>query len=481
MGSFKHTTVIARPVQEVIDWHLRPGALTRATPHWAGSVELDKGVEKGMQARLKVAVPATKGLMTRNWTALIIEVTDRSFTDTALEAPVAQWQHTHDFLETANQTVVRDSIEFTLTPKDAVKERAVAKNSGALEFAGNALTGIEAISDKVAERFFEKVFQARGARIEADLEFQERYADVAPQTIVIAGVSGMVGRQVSALLTTGGHTVRTLVRRAPQAEGEYRWDPDAGEIDESVFEGADAVIHLGGASINTRFTEKNKKKILESRVKSTALLARTLARLAGENKGPATLVVASAIGIYGADRAGEILSEDSTAGRDFLAEVCARWEQAADPAREAGLRVVHVRTGIVLTPLGGALRLQLPLFLTGTGGTVGKGENIQSWISLDDIAGIYVHSVLRENVEGAINAVAPEPVANKKLATIVGKVLKRPAVMRAPRLTSDALLGKEGTDQLVLADQNVSNDKLTGTGYVYFHDTLRRALESELG
>lgn len=481
MGTFSHTSTYKHPVETVAAWHMRKGALTRATPPWSGSVESDKGVEEGVQAKLKMAIPGSKGLANRSWTALITDVHDSGFSDIMLEGPLSTWKHTHKFLGTANQTVIRDDIEFTVAGGEDLKSRAIEKNSGALEFAGNVRGGTEIVASKVAARHLEKVFADRARRIEADLDFQARYADIAPKTIVIAGASGMVGQQVSALLTTGGHTVRTLVRRNPEGDNEYAWDPDKGEIDETVLIGADAVIHLGGASINTRFNEKNKKKILESRTTSTGLLARTIQRLQGAGKGPKTFVVASAIGYYGADRTGETLREDSVAGNDFLAEVCQKWEAAADPAREAGVRVVHVRTGIVLTPLGGFLKLQMPLFLSGTGGTIGKGDNIQSWISLDDIAGIYVHAVLRDSVEGPVNAVASSPSSAKKVARLVGQTLKRPALMRAPRVASDALLGKEGTDQLALADQFVSNEKLVKSGYVFFDDQLSGALKHALG
>ncbi len=236
-----------------------------------------------------MAIPGSKGLANRAWTALITDVHDSGFSDIMLEGPLSTWKHTHKFLGTANQTVIRDDIEFTIAGGEDLKSRAVEKNSGALEFAGNVRGGTEIVASKVAARHLEKVFADRARRVEADLNFQARYADVAPQTIVIAGASGMVGQQVSALLTTGGHTVRALVRRNPEGENEYAWNPDKGEIDETALIGADAVIHLGGASINTRFNEKNKKKILESRTTSTGLLARTIQRLKGSGKGPKTL------------------------------------------------------------------------------------------------------------------------------------------------------------------------------------------------
>lgn len=481
MGNFSHTTTYNYPMEAVIAWHKRAGALTRATPPWAGFVSKDKAIKKGAQSEINVAFPGSKGLLKRKWTALITDIQERSFSDIMLEGPMEAWEHTHSFLETANHTVARDEIKYLVSDPIKARNRIFKKYSGLTHFAKNLRAGAEKIGEKTLAHHLEKVFTDRDRRIHADFDFQARYADVAPQTIVIAGASGMVGKQVSALLSTGGHTVRTLVRRDVTGENEFAWNPDRGEIDENVFVGADAVIHLGGASINTRFSLKNKKKILESRTISTELLARSIEQLQYKGEGPKTFVVASAIGYYGAQRRGEKLSENSAPGDDFLANVCKRWEQSTAPASESGVRVVNVRTGIVLSPLGGMLRMELPAFLSGVGGTIGKGANVQSWISLDDIAGIYVHAVLRNSLVGPVNAVASSPASAKEIAHLLGKALRRPAFWRIPSLVSDVLLGEEGTEQLILADQYVSNQKLIKSGYIFFEDQLNTTLKRALG
>ncbi|WP_237237137.1 TIGR01777 family oxidoreductase [Rothia nasimurium] len=470
MADFTYTAAYPYDEDTVRTWFMRPGAMTRATPHWAGSVtEEGKPNEPGSTARTRVALPLTSGLLTLPWAARHTRASADSFTDEMTRGPFSSWEHTHDFLSTPGDTVVRDSITFTALPMPP----APAEKVGA---------AAERLARAAAQKHLEKVFAARERRIRADLDFQQRY-ESDPLTVVVAGASGMVGRQVVALLTGGGHRVRTLVRRAPEAEHEFRWDPSAGEVDTAAFEGADAVIHLGGASINQRFTEENKKKILDSRVESTTLLATTLADLVqqkGADAAPRVFVCASAVGFYGSDRGNEVLTEDQDAGSGFLAQVCQAWEAACQPAREAGLRVVNVRTGLVQSALGGMLRLQLPAFLSGTGGWIGSGEQVQSWISLDDIAGIYVHAVLTEKLEGPVNAVAPTPVPAKALAKTVGRVLRRPVLLPIPPAVPALALGQEGVKELALASQRASADKLLASGYVFFEPELERALAHEL-
>lgn len=487
MAQYSHLSTVNFPLETVLQWHRRPGALTRLTPHWAGSVEKEAhSLEPGNTSVVQAAVPGTRGLLTQKWVSEQTALSEDSFTDRMVAGPLKSWEHTHDFLTTSNQTIIRDTIDFEALPiaqgtpvSPALKNLPRSAAHRVTSLLSTAFKKTEPLAQRRITNFVEAMFNERNRRLEADLLFHDRY-DSPSQTVVISGASGMVGTQIRALLTGGGHTVRTLVRREPSSPNEFAWDPDKGTIDLAAFDGADAVIHLGGASINTRFTEKNKKKILESRQKSTILLAETLAKLAPTG-GPRTFICASAIGYYGSSRAGELLREESAAGDDFLAEVCQVWEAACEPARAAGIRVVNVRTGVVQSALGGALRLQLPLFLTGTGGAVGKGENMQSWVSLDDIAGIYVHAVLTDSLEGPVNAVAPTPVTAKKLAKTVGQAVHRPVVLPIPRLGPQLLLKKQGADELALADQNVSCSKLEQSGYTFFETDLLTALRHELG
>ena len=430
MPQFQHRSELTHPRQDVAHWHQLPGALVRATPHWAGRVLVDTP----HHAVIKVAVPGFPGRYPCTWRSKVVARDDWSLTDAMVRGPLRRWVHTHAVEESA----LVESIDYQL------------------------LGGI-----RIPKRFFQALFDERARRITADLSFQHRYA-TSPRTVVVAGASGLVGQQVVALLRTGGHTVRSLVRRTPVAPGEYQWDPVRGQLDEAALAGADAVIHLGGASIGTRFTAKNKQRIRDSRVQSTALLARAVAK----GLGPSVFVVASASGFYGAQRPGEILHEGADPGADFLAQVCQQWEAAADPARAAGVRVVHVRTGVVLSPLGGALALQLPAFLAGVGGHTGTGQEQMSWISLDDIAGVYVHALLTESLAGPVNAVGPEPATTKQVATAVGRALRRPAILPVPRLATDVVLGREGTNLIALSDQHLSAATLVASGYQFFDPTL---------
>lgn len=317
----------------------------------------------------------------------------------------------------------------------------------------------------------------RGGAVEF---FLGRYG-VEPVTVVVAGASGLVGSRLVELLEAGGHRVRTLVRRAPQGAGEFFWDPEAGRLDRDALVGAQAVVHLGGAPIGQPFRAKNKRDIFESRVRSTDLLAGAVAELAAQGVGPQVLVCASAVGFYGADRGREVLVEDQDPGSGFLAEVCQAWEAACQPAVDAGVRVVQVRTGLVLSAAGGMLGLQLPLFRAGLGGWVGSGRQVQSWIGVDDIAAVYLHAVLTEGLVGPVNAVAPSPVSAKELAQTVGAVLGRPVLLPIPPVVPALLLGREGVRELALASQWASAEKLLDSGFEFFAPSLRPFLEGELG
>ena len=235
--------------------------------------------------------------------------------------------------------------------------------------------------------------------------------------IIVSGASGLIGQPLVASLRNHGHEVVQLVRRTPRAN-ESQWNPSAGQLDVAVLEGCDAVIHLSGAGIgDRRWTAKYKQELLDSRTKSTLLLATTIAKC---NKKPSVFLSGSAIGIYGA-RGDEQLTEQSSHGISFLAEICKQWEAAAKPAIDAGVRTVFLRTGIVLTPLGGALKKQLPLFKLGLGGKFGNGKQWQSWISLDDeIAAI--EYLLTANIAGAVNLTAPNPVTNAEFTKALGHI-----------------------------------------------------------
>jgi uncharacterized protein len=293
--------------------------------------------------------------------------------------------------------------------------------------------------------------------------------------VAISGSSGLIGTALVAALTVAGHRPVRLVRREPSGD-EIRWDPDGGSIDAASLEGIDGVVHLSGAGIGDhRWTDEYKLEILRSRTKSTVLLSGALADLV---KPPSVLVSGSAIGFYG-DRGDERLDEASPAGTGFLPEVCVAWEAATMAAEQAGIRVAHVRTGIVLSGQGGALKKQLPLFKVGAGGKLGSGRQWQSWISIEDEVGAILH-LLTADVRGAVNLTAPNPVRNAEFAKTLGGVLGRPSFLPVPSFGPKLLLGSELADNLLLAGQRVTPKVLEGSGYEFRYPTLEVALRAVL-
>jgi uncharacterized protein len=294
--------------------------------------------------------------------------------------------------------------------------------------------------------------------------------------IVISGASGLIGTALTSTLRAGGHTVVPLVRRAAQA-GEATWDPTNGMLEASVIDGADAVINLSGAGIgDKRWSESYKRELLTSRTLTTGLLARTIAAV---DRRPTVFLSGSAIGIYG-PRGDEELDESSPAGTTFLADICRQWEAATAPAEAAGVRVAHLRTGIVLAKQGGALRKQLPLFRFGLGGKFGNGAPYQSWIGIDDEVGAIVH-LLGADVRGPVNLTAPHPVTGVEFAKTLGTVLKRPAVLPIPKFGPSLVLGGELAEALLFTGQRVLPRVLSASGFQFQHPTLDVALRSILG
>jgi uncharacterized protein len=291
----------------------------------------------------------------------------------------------------------------------------------------------------------------------------------------VTGPSGLVGTALCALLTTGGHRVVRLVRRPPRGPEERHWRPE--DPDPAMLTGVDAVVHLAGASIAGRFSERHKAAIRSSRNGPT----RRIAELVASGAGPRVLVAASAIGFYGFDRGDEPLSETSSRGEGFLAEVVEEWEAATAAARDGGVRVVNVRTGIVQSPRGGVLRLLRPLFAAGLGGPIGDGRQWFSWIDLDDLTDIYLLALVEPTLTGPLNAVAPEPVGFGEYAATLGRVLRRPAALRVPPIGPQLLLGAEGAREIALASQRVSATTLSGTGYTFRHPSIEDSLRHQLG
>ena len=304
--------------------------------------------------------------------------------------------------------------------------------------------------------------------------------------LLITGASGLIGRACTEAAIARGDTVTRPVRRTSTrpsgATGVtgVAWDPAQGSIDTVALQAVgpiDGVIHLAGAGVgDKRWNADRKREIVESRTRSTDLIARTIAGLTPR---PSVLVSASAVGYYG-DRADEFLSEASTAGSGFLAGLCVEWEAATAPAVEAGIRTVALRTGYVLSASGGALAKQLPLFRLGLGGRIGTGRQYRSWITLDDQVAVVFHCLADATLSGPVNATTPRPATDAELATAIGAALHRPTFLAVPAPVLKLALGSEMASDMVLSSQRALPEKLERSGFAFHHVDLAEAVGSVL-
>jgi uncharacterized protein (TIGR01777 family) len=295
--------------------------------------------------------------------------------------------------------------------------------------------------------------------------------------VAITGSSGLIGSSLVGALRGAGHTAVRLVRHGSPGTDEVAWDPEAGTIDAAGLEGVDAVVNLAGAGIgDERWTDERKRLILESRTKSTDLIARTIA---GLDRKPSVLLSASGIDYY-PDAGDEVLTEESRAGEGFLTDVCVQWEGATAPARDAGIRTCLLRTGIVQSADGGALKQMLLPFKLGIGGRLGSGEQWWSWISIDDHVRAMLH-LIDADVEGPVNLTAPNPVTNQEFTKALGRELGRPTLLPIPKIGPRALLGKELSDALLYTSHRVVPSVLESSGFTFRHPTLEVCLAAVLG
>jgi uncharacterized protein (TIGR01777 family) len=295
--------------------------------------------------------------------------------------------------------------------------------------------------------------------------------------LLISGATGLVGSAVIPALESAGHSVRRLVRvRPPAGSPDVLWDPTGSFDPVGGIEGFDAVVHLAGESVAARWTRDRKVRILNSRKQGTMTLASTAAR---SKRPPQVMVSASAVGYYG-NRGDEVLTEESTSGSDFLADVARQWEAALAPATQAGIRTVSLRIGFILSPRGGGLARMLPPFRMGLGGKVGSGRQWMSWISIDDVVGAIQHALATEALRGPVNAVAPHPVTNAEFTRTLGRVLGRPTLFPLPAFAARLAFGEMGK-ALLLSSQRVQPVKLQASGFHFRHPELEGALRELLG
>jgi uncharacterized protein (TIGR01777 family) len=294
--------------------------------------------------------------------------------------------------------------------------------------------------------------------------------------VLVSGSTGLIGSALVPALTNEGHRVVRLTRSGGDGDDAVRWDPSAGAIDAARLEGIEAVVHLAGETLMGRWTPAKKARIRDSRVRGTRLLAEALA---GLPRPPGVMVSTSATGYYG-DRGNELLREESAPGTNFIARVCQEWETAADPAREAGVRVVHPRFGIVLSTEGGALAATLPIFRLGGGGRIGSGRQYWSWIAIDDVVGAILHVLTTDSLEGPVNVVVPDPPTNAQYTRTLGRMLNRPTIFPLPAPVARIALGQIA-DELLLASTRVEPAKLRESGYEHRYPELEGAFRHMLG
>ncbi|MDQ3662314.1 MAG: TIGR01777 family oxidoreductase [Actinomycetota bacterium] len=295
--------------------------------------------------------------------------------------------------------------------------------------------------------------------------------------ILMSGESGFIGSALRRALQRDGHEVVALSRSAPADSSSVRWNPATGELDAAALEGFDAVVHLAGEGIgDRRWNEAHKRRVRDSRIQGTSLLSRTLA---GLDRPPALLLSQSAVGYYG-DRGDAIMEESAPAGGGFLAGVVKAWEESTSPAREAGIRVVTTRSGLVFDGAGGILVRQLLPFRLGVGGKLGGGRQWWSWITLEDEVRAMQH-LLEADVSGAVNLTAPNPITNAEFTVTVGRVLSRPTLFTVPAIALEVILGKEMATELLFFSQRVIPSKLEGSGFSFRHPELEPALRAVLG
>ena len=451
---FEKSCELPASAAEAFAWHARPGALDRLIPPWENVTVQDRG--HGIANGSRVILVNRLGGIPLTWVAEHCDYQEgRQFRDIQRSGPFRHWDHTHRFVPVDDhRCTLEDHIEYVVPGG----------------FFGLALGG------RFVRSKIERMFEYRHVTTLQDLRTHQQHRDRGPLHVAVTGSSGLLGRVLVPLLTTGGHRVTRVVRGVP-GEGEVAWDPLADSFDASGLEGVDAVVHLAGENIAAgRWNESRKRRIRDSRVRGTETLCKGLAQLSSP---PGAFVSASAVGYYG-DRAAATLDENSSAGSGFLADVVQAWEAATAPAAAAGIRIACARLGMILSPRGGALAKMLPPFQFGAGGRVGSGEQYWSWIELNDAAAALLHVIMTDSLTGPVNIVTPQPVTNANFTAVLAHVLSRPGILPVPSSAARLAFG-EMADELLLASTRVLPGKLVASGYQFRHATLDAALRYMLG
>ncbi len=450
----RSTVVTATPAQ-LFDWHGRQGAFHRLNPSFDPVRVLDRsgpGLGVGTTMELETRV----GPIPVRWTAEHVACDPpHGFTDVQRGGPFTAWTHHHRFLapDSGEGAVLEDEIEWA-APLGAI---------------GAAVGGVQGR--------LERAFEFRHRRTLDDLRRLAPHWERPRMKVAISGASGLVGQALTHFLDAGGHAVVPMVRRRQQA-GVY-WNTAEQQVDTDALEGVDAVVLLAGESIAAApWTDDNKARILDSRVRGVDLISRALARL---GRAPSVLVSGSAVGVYG--DSGDMVVDEGASVSDgtFLGRVGTQWEAAAQPAVDAGIRTVWMRTGIVLSAAGGYLGPMVPLFNAGGGGPQGPGTQAVPWIHLDDLVGLIYEALHDGRYVGPINGTAPTPLPQAEFARTLARVLRRPALVPTPAFALRMALGSHKAEELVLQGQHAVPAKALELGYRFTHPDLESALRFELG
>ena len=393
MPIFEWRGVMPASADELFAYHARPGAFGRLAPPWQ---RLDVLEESGDVTGGRVAFDVWVGPVRRRWLAEMgSAIPGRQFVDRQLEGPFASWEHVHRFVPIdEGRSELIDHIEYSLP--------------------AGGLT--DAVGEGPARKTLSRLFRFRHERTRLDLGRHAEWADRPRLKVAIAGASGLIGSHLTDYLTTAGHQVVRLVRNKEAGPGEIPWDPATGALYHGALEGVDAIVNLAAVTLFGVWTPSRKKAILSSRVQSTRTLAEAIARMESP---PPVFINPSAVGAYGS-RGDETITEQTPRGEGFLADVCRAWEEAANPARDAGVRVVTPRQGIVLSAAGGALATMSLPFKAGLGGRLGDGDQYWSWVALDDLLAAFEWVLHDEELEGVVNFTAPEPLTNREVSAGAG-------------------------------------------------------------
>jgi uncharacterized protein len=434
-----------------------PGAISRLSPPWdpLKILQSDRGIHVGASVVMKMKA----GPFGFTWRAKHTEyIENQLFKDIQTKGPFSMWEHTHGFVADGDHaSFLTDVIEYRL-PFHFIARR---------------------FFEGLIQRKLTRIFSWRHRTLARDLADHLSSVSQQPLNILISGAGGVIGSALIPYLTTAGHRVVRLVRtRGKIAENEVFWDPYTGILNVEALGPIDAVIHLSGDNIGEgRWTQGKKKKILESRTVTTRFLTQILLKL---NPKPKVFICASAVGYYG-HHENRLFTEEDGPGKDFISDVCVKWENCAVPARESGIRLVLLRLGVVLTPAGGALARLLLAHRLGFGvKKIGKGNQFISWVGIDDVLGAIRHILFQSEIDGPVNLVAPCPATNLKFNLILARVLHCPARIVVPATAVNLIFGQMGREILV-SGIRVAPEKLLESGYRFRHADLEGALRHVLG